>query len=192
MVYVERSLVEMVESQVIATISKPESVQKAITSEANIAFLMTGDILTVPQYLQELRTAGMKIFIHMEFIEGLSNHKSSVQYVAKEWQPDGIITTRSQLIKTAKEEGLLTIQRIFLLDQTALNKGIEMIQSCRPDAIEVLPGLMPRVIFEITEKTHLPVIAGGLIREKKEILEALKAGALATSISDPSLWNLGL
>lgn len=192
MIRVERSIVNMVESQVIATISKPESVQKAIDSEANMAFLLTGDLLSVSEYVTKLKGAGMRVFIHMEFIDGLSNHRSSVEYIAKEWKPDGIITTKSQLIKTAKEAGLLTIQRIFLLDQTALNKGIEMIQSCRPDAIEVLPGLMPRVIYEITEKTHLPVIAGGLIRDKQEILDALKAGALATSISDPSLWNVGI
>jgi glycerol uptake operon antiterminator len=188
----QSSIVDMVQSQVIAAISSPELIDKAIKSEANIAFLLTGNLLTIEQYIKRLKESGMYVFVHLDFIEGISNHKSAIQYIAKEWKPEGIITTRSQQIKIAKEEGLLTIQRVFLLDQSAFNKGIEMVKSCKPHAIEVLPGLMPRVIYEITELTHLPLIAGGLIREKEEILQALQAGALATSIGDPSLWNLGV
>lgn len=186
------SIIDMVQSQVIAAISNPEVIDEAIKSEVNIAFLLTGDILTMKGYVNRLRESGMYVFIHLDFIEGISNHKSAIKYIAKEWEPEGIITTRSQLIKTATEEGFLTIQRVFLLDQSALNKGIEMIKSCKPDAIEILPALMPRVIYEMTELTPLPLIAGGLIREKKEILQALEAGALATSVGSPSLWNLGI
>ncbi|MDQ0337945.1 glycerol uptake operon antiterminator [Caldalkalibacillus uzonensis] len=185
-------IVDMVQSQVIASIHQPELIEEAVDSEANIAFLLTGDLLTIKDYVDRLKSAGMPVFIHLDFIEGLSNHKSAIQYVAREWQPDGIITTRNQLIKAAKEEGLLTIQRIFLLDSSALKRGIELVRACQPDAIEVLPGLMPRVIYELTEELPIPLIAGGLIREKEEILEALRAGALATSVGDPKLWNLDL
>lgn len=186
------SIVDMVRSQVIAAVSKPSLIDEAIKSEANIAFLLTGDLLSIKDYVQRLQSSGMQVFIHLDFIGGLSNDRSAIQYIAQKWKPEGIITTRGYLIKFAKEEGLRTIQRIFLLDQTALKKGIEMIKQHKPDAIEVLPGLMPRVIYEITEQTKIPLIAGGLIREKEEIIEALRAGALATSISIPKLWSIGL
>lgn len=51
---------------------------------------------------------------------------------------------------------------------------------------------MPKIIDQITKQTHLPVIAGGLISDKQEIMNGLKAGALAISSGDPSLWNLDL
>jgi glycerol uptake operon antiterminator len=187
-----KSILDMVESQVIASISKPALIDQAIKSQANIAFLLTGDLLTIKDYVERLKNAGMYVFIHMDFIEGISNDKSGIKYVAQIIQPEGIITTKNHLIRVAKDEGLITIQRIFTIDQSAVDKGIQLIKSCKPDAIEVLPGLMPRVIYEITELTNLPVIAGGLIKEKHEIMEALRAGALATSISNPELWNIGL
>ncbi|WP_188622643.1 glycerol-3-phosphate responsive antiterminator [Caldalkalibacillus thermarum] len=189
---VNSPIVDMVQSQVIAAIHKPELIDEAVGSKANIAFLLTGDLLAIKDYVHRLKSAGMSVFIHFDFIEGLSNHKSAIQYAAREWQPDGIITTRNQLIKAAKEEGLLTIQRIFLIDSSALKRGIELVRSCGPDAIEVLPGLMPRVIYELTEELPIPLIAGGLIKHKEEILEALRAGALATSVGDPKLWHLDL
>lgn len=131
-------------------------------------------------------------FVHVDFIEGLSNTKSAIEYIANVWQPKGIITTKSNLIKFAKEEGLMTVQRIFLIDGSAMRKGIEIAHSGRPDAIEVLPGIMPSIIDNLTKLTHLPIIAGGLISEKQQIIDGLQAGALAISAGDPKLWNLDL
>jgi glycerol uptake operon antiterminator len=188
----KKSIVDMVESQVIAAISEPDLIDLAIKSKANIAFLLTGDILSIKEYIHRLQQSGMYVFIHMDFIKGISNDQSGIKYIAQEIRPEGIITTKNHLIKVGNEEGLLTIQRIFTIDQSAVDKGIQSIKSCRPDAIEVLPGVIPRVIYEITELTNLPVIAGGLIKEESEIMEALRAGSLATSVSKPYLWNLGI
>ncbi|MDV2687136.1 glycerol-3-phosphate responsive antiterminator, partial [Alkalihalophilus lindianensis] len=90
-------------------------------------------------------------------------------------------------MKYAKEEKLMAIQRIFLIDKSAVEKGIEMSRNCKPDAIEVLPGLMPSIIDQLTRQVDLPIIAGGLISSKKEILQGLRAGALAISAGDSSL-----
>jgi glycerol uptake operon antiterminator len=185
-------LVNMVESQLIASIKDQKDIDKAIKSSANIAFLLTGDILTVENYIKQLQKAGMYIFIHLDFIEGLSNTKSAIKYIADVWEPTGIITTKINMIKYAKEEGLITIQRIFLIDRAAIEKGIEMVKSCKPDAVEVLPGLMPKVIDQLSRQLKLPLIVGGLIQEKKDILLALEAGALAVSSGNPAMWNFDL
>lgn len=188
----KKSIVDIVESQVIAAVSSEDLIDQAIKSKSNIAFLLTGDIFTLEDYVKRLKDGQMNVFIHMDFIEGISSDKSGIRYIAQQIKPDGIITTKTHLIREAKEYGLITIQRIFMLDQNAYDKGIKMVKQCQPDAIEVLPGLMPRVIYDITDQTNLPVIAGGLIKKESEILEALRAGALATSIGKPSLWNIGI
>ncbi|WP_343042091.1 glycerol-3-phosphate responsive antiterminator [Ornithinibacillus caprae] len=185
-------MVDLFESQIIATITTPEQIPLAIESHSNVTFLLAGDLLTSPSYINELKDAGMIVFIHLDLIEGLANDRSAIRYVAKNWKPDGIITTKTHLIKFAKDEGMLTVQRLFLIDQHAVQKGIEIANKCQPDAIEVLPGIMPRVTYEITEKTRLPVIVGGLIKYEDEIHAALRAGALAASLSDQKLWNLGI
>jgi glycerol uptake operon antiterminator len=185
-------MVDLFESQIIATITTPEQIPLAIESNSNVTFLLVGDLSSSNAYIKELKDAGMIVFLHLDLIEGLANDRSAIKYVAKNWKPDGIITTKTNLIKFAKEEGLLTVQRLFLIDQQAIQKGIEIANTCKPDAIEVLPGIMPRIIYEITEKTRFPVIVGGLIKYEDEIHAALRAGALAASLSDQKLWNVGI
>ena len=60
----------------------------------------------------------------------------------------------------------------------------------RPDALDILPGLMPPMIRRVREQTGLPVLTGGLITQKAEILQALEAGALAISTTDPAVWSM--
>jgi glycerol uptake operon antiterminator len=191
-VQMKRNLTDIVQSQVIASIKEEADLEKAVQSNANIVFILTGNLITMNDYLKKLKEAGKTTFIHIDFIEGLSNTKSAIKYIAEIWKPAGIITTKSNLIKYAKEEGLMTIQRLFLIDRNALAKGIEIAHNCKPDAIEVLPGLMPAVIDKLTTMTALPIIAGGLISNKEDILNGLRAGALAISSGDPRLWNLDL
>lgn len=186
------NIVDLVQSQVIASVKKQEHLEKAIHSNANIVFLLTGDLMSTKKYLDTLKAHGKDAFIHVDFIDGLANTRSAIDFIADNWQPKGIITTKTHLIKHAKEKGLMTIQRIFLIDGNALNKGIELSQATKPDAIEVLPGLMPNIIDRLTKKTHLPIIAGGLISTQTEIENGLKAGALAISAGNPKLWNLDL
>ncbi|WP_042143623.1 glycerol-3-phosphate responsive antiterminator [Paucisalibacillus sp. EB02] len=185
-------IVDLVQSQVIASVKNKEHLESAAKSHSNIIFLLTGDLMTTQQYLNVLKENNKTTFVHVDFIDGLSNTKSAIKFIAEVWQPKGIITTKSNLIKFAKEEGLMAIQRIFLIDKNAMKKGIEIAHSCRPDAIEVLPGIMPNIIDSLTKLTHLPIIAGGLVSTKKQINDGLKAGALAISSGDPKLWNLDL
>ncbi|GAF66246.1 putative transcriptional antiterminator [Bacillus sp. TS-2] len=186
------SMVDLVESQVISAINKPELIDDAIRSQSNVAFLLTGDILSLPKYIQRLKDADMHVFVHLDFIEGISNDKSGIKYIARVLKPVGIITTKSHLIRFAKEEGMVTIQRLFLIDNSAIKKGISMVEKSKPDALEILPGIMPRVIYDLTEKVSLPLIAGGLIQTEEEILSSLRAGALAISVGSTNLWNLDL
>ncbi|WP_174733579.1 glycerol-3-phosphate responsive antiterminator [Mesobacillus harenae] len=186
------NIVDMVESQMIASIKNEKDIDMAIKSSSNIAFLLTGNLINIEDHIRRLRSANMHIFVHLDFIDGISNTKSAVSYIAKVWKPTGIITTKSNLIKFAKEEGLMAVQRIFLIDFGAVQKGIEMAKSCKPDAVEVLPGLMPQIIDKLTKEIHLPLIAGGLISERADVLAALESGALAVSSGNPSMWNLNL
>ncbi|MBS4204837.1 glycerol-3-phosphate responsive antiterminator [Lederbergia citrea] len=185
-------LVDMVESQIIASVKKESDLQTALNSKANIVFLLTGDLMTISDYINQIQQAGKYVFIHLDFIDGLSNSKNAISYVAKNWKPTGIITTKSHVVKFAKEVGLKTIQRIFLLDRSAIKKGVEMAKSCQPDALEILPGIIPKIIDELSSELAFPIIAGGLITELTEVHAALEAGALAVSSGDPNMWNFDL
>lgn len=185
-------LVDMVESQIIASVQNEQDLQRSLTSNANIVFLLTGNLMTIADYIKQLKEAGKYVFIHLDFIDGISNSKNALSYVAESWKPTGIITTKSHIVKMANEVGLMTIQRIFLLDRSAIQKGIEMVKSCRPDAVEIMPGIMPKIIDELSSELNFPIIAGGLITQISEVHDALQAGALAVSSGDPEMWNFDL
>ncbi|MDW0116142.1 glycerol-3-phosphate responsive antiterminator [Sporosarcina thermotolerans] len=148
--------------------------------------------MTIANYIEQLRKADKHVFLHMDFIDGISNSRSALSYVAEYWKPTGIITTKTNVVKAAKELGLRTIQRIFLLDQAAITKGIEMVKSCQPDAVEILPGIIPKVIDQLSRELDYPIIAGGLITDLSEVYEALQVGALAVSSGDPEMWKFDL
>lgn len=88
----------------------------------------------------------------------------------------------------AKQFDLFCIQRLFILDSQALKTGFASTKQIVPDAIEVMPGIIPSVISEISVDVHQPVIAGGLVKTKEEVINALKSGAIAVSTSEKSLW----
>lgn len=185
-------IVDLVQSQIIASVKKEDDIDNAIHSNANIVFLLTGNLITTKRYIERIQQANKEAFIHFDFIDGLANSKSAIEFVAEMWKPRGIITTKSNLIQHAKNAGLLTVQRLFLIDRSAMKKGLEIAHRFNPDAIEVLPGIMPSIIEELTKLTPLPIIAGGLISNEAEIMQGLEAGALAISAGNRKLWNINV
>ncbi|NOU94823.1 glycerol-3-phosphate responsive antiterminator [Paenibacillus sp. LMG 31456] len=181
-------IVDLVEHQTIAAVQRVEDMDLAINSKVNIVFLLVGSIFNIKDLVDQVKAADKQVFIHMEFIEGIAADRSGVAYVAQYIQPTGIISTKSNLIRGAKEAGLMAIQRIFLIDRSAVVRGIKAAEQSKPDAIEVMPGIMPRVIREMTDMTSLPIIAGGLVGTHEEIESALEAGALAVSAGTSELW----
>ena len=53
-----------------------------------------------------------------------------------------------------------------------------------------LPGLMPKMIRRLVQDTGKPVIAGGLISDKEDVTNALSAGAVAVSTTNPAVWRM--
>ncbi len=182
-------IVDLVEHQVIAAVEKEDGLEEALQSKCNVIFLLCGTIFTVQALVERIKQAGKHVFVHMEFVEGIAADRSGVTYIAHTVRPTGIISTKSAVIRLAREQGLMTIQRIFLIDRSALERGVRSAETSKPDAIEAMPGIMPRIIGELTQMTELPIVAGGLISTGREIDDTLQAGALAVSAGSPVLWN---
>lgn len=140
--------------------------------------------------VQAAKKAKKKVILHIDLIQGLKADAYGIEYLVREVKPDGIVSTRSNVIAMAKKNKLMTIQRLFLLDSHALEHNIKLINQVKPDYIEILPGIIPSVIAEVHEQTGIPVIAGGLIRTKEDVELAYGGGAVAISTSQAELWEL--
>lgn len=131
-----------------------------------------------------------KMIYHVDLIHGLKNDDYATEYICQQFEPYGLISTKSSVILKAKQKGVIAIQRMFLIDSHALDRSYRLIEKTKPDYIEVLPGAMPWMIKEVKEKTNIKIFAGGLIRSKNEVEEALHAGADAITTSKQELWEL--
>jgi glycerol uptake operon antiterminator len=187
--YSVRQAVEALENDpVIAAVKTREGACEAAKSQVSVVFVLGGSILTMGDIVAELAHGGKAAFLHMDLIEGIGRDEAGLAYASAHWKPAGIITTRAQLVKAARELGLLAVQRVFLLDSASIKSGIQLIDQCRPDFVEVMPGVIPKAIGQFRTAGR-PVIAGGMVTERSEVIEALKAGALAVSTSSRELWD---
>ncbi len=178
------------DTPIIAAVSHLEKLEGALKSPCEIIFLLTGNILNLREIVKKAKDGGKDIYIHLDLMEGFSKDAIALKYIHENIKPDGIITTKSNLVKQAKEMGIFAIQRLFVIDSLSLETGIKSIRTTKPNAIEILPGIMPKVIKKINQETKIPVIAGGLINDKEDVIESLKAGAAAVSTSKEENWFL--
>ena len=177
-------------SPIIAVIRDDVSFELVLKSPVCCVLLAYGELVSVGAAVRKLIAAEKLGFLNFDLIDGFGSDQAAVRFVAQRIRPHGIRSTRSQLIKAAHKEGLLTIQSLFLLDSLAVKNGLRSALGSSPTAVEVLPGIMPRVIRDISSKCPLPIIAGGLIRSLKEAENALAAGAAGCATAEKSLWDL--
>ena len=57
------------------------------------------------------------------------------------------------------------------------------------DMVEIMPGVVGKVIAALKECISVPVIAGGLIETREEVDAALASGAAAVSTGKAELWE---
>lgn len=180
----------LAEEPIIAAVKDEQGLSIALHSNAEVLFLLFGDIVTIGNVVSEIHIKGKKAIVHLDLIEGLAPKEVSVDFIAQHTSADGIISTKGALTKRAKNAGLVSIQRIFLLDSMALKNAARYVSDDSSDFIEILPGLMPKIIRHIRESTGKPIIAGGLISDKEDIIAALDAGAIGVSSTNQDVWNM--
>ena len=179
---------------VIAAVKSDAGLQAAVEmEEIQVIFVLYRDVCTIPEILERIKAAGKKAMVHIDLIAGLSAKEISVEFIARQTRADGIITTKPALVRRAKELGIFAVLRFFVIDSLAL-KNIENLEmqcgTSRPDFIEVLPGVMPKVLGRIAKVSRIPMIAGGLITEKEDVIAALSVGAIAVSSTNQDVWKL--
>ncbi|MCI4171137.1 glycerol-3-phosphate responsive antiterminator, partial [Bacillus spizizenii] len=76
-----------------------------------------------------------------DLIQGIKHDEYGAEFICQDNKPAGIISTRSNVIAKAKQKNIYAIQRLFLLDTSAMEKSMEFVGNHKPDFIEVLPGI---------------------------------------------------
>lgn len=187
----EQKFYDIVEGNpVIAAIKDMAGLEECCKCEdVKIVFILFGDLCSIGEIVQKVKSAEKIAMVHVDLINGLAAKEIAVEFIGRNTKADGIITTKPALIKKGRELGLNTVLRYFLIDSMAL-ETIKQSQNAKPDFIEVLPGVMPKIIQEVCNITKTPIIAGGLIKDKEGVMGALGAGAVAVSTTNANVWKL--
>lgn len=175
---------------IIAAVSNLDNLEEALKSPCDIIFMLTGDIFNLKMIVEKVKAAGKSIYIHVDLIDGFSKDQVALKYINENIKPDGIITTKTNLIKKAKELNIFVVQRIFILDSLSIESGLKAVGSVRPDALEILPGTITKTIKWISDKIRIPIIASGLVEDKEDVILSLKAGSLGISTSKQDIWYM--
>ncbi|PYZ94023.1 glycerol-3-phosphate responsive antiterminator GlpP [Salipaludibacillus keqinensis] len=176
-------------SKILPAIRDLKDLDKVAKSDYEYIVLLNTHIGQLKSLVKMLKEHDKKVLLHADLVQGLKSDEYAAQFLCRDIRPEGLISTRKNVLLTAKKANLLTVQRLFLLDSIALESSYNMIETTQPDCIEVLPGIIPHIIKEIYEKTKIPIIAGGLIRSDEEVRAALEAGASAVTTSNKQLWQ---
>lgn len=173
---------------VIAAVKDEKGLKRCFESECQVVFILYGNLCNIAEIVGEVKRHGKIAIVHADLALGINPREIAIDYIKENTLADGIISTKPQLVKRASELGLFGILRTFIIDSMAISTIKKQIDTFHPNMVEVMPGIMPMVLTELRDYTNIPIIAGGLIRDKKDIIAAFSAGADAISTTKEELW----
>lgn len=175
---------------VIASVKDASALDEVLASDRGVVFVLYGSVLDVADVVDRAKDAGKTVFVDVDLLDGFSSREVVVTWIAEHTRADGVLSTKSNLVRAAKRAGLVAVQRFFLVDSFSYHQLPRVVEQAKPDAIEILPGCMPRVITWLRDDTAVPVIAGGLVCDKADVVAALGAGAIAVASSNRDVWGM--
>ena len=177
-------------SPVITAVKDDAGLNHAMGRDCAIVFILYGNICNIGDIVETIKEHGKLAIVHVDLIVGLSFKEIAVDFIKENTRADGIISTKPMLVKRAKELGLIGGQRTFMIDSIALDNTKKQLATFRPDFMEIMPGVMPKVLRRVRENTSVLLVAGGLLSDKQDIMAAFQAGADAVSTTKEELWGL--
>ncbi|WP_148265328.1 glycerol-3-phosphate responsive antiterminator [Desulfosporosinus orientis] len=184
----------LIKSRIVPAVKHLEDLTEVLNIPGvSVVILIGGDINDLEGVLKvRSRYPEKSLLAHVDLIEGIGKDEAGMRYL-KRLGLEGVVSVKWQLLRYAKENNLLTVQRLFLVDSEAIRTGLKVIKKVTPDAIEILPATVPKfAIEEFLKVTDLSILGGGLLRTAEDVHTALNNGLTAVTASRRNLWKLRL
>jgi glycerol uptake operon antiterminator len=177
------------DTPIIAAVKNHKELSSALSSSSKVIFVLYGNILEIESISKKIVEKDKIAIVHIDLIEGPASKEISIRFIKNRTSFHGIVTTKHPLVKISKACGLYTIFRMFIFDSLSLDNAKKHLSN-ESDAIEILPGVIPKVIKSLSLMSEKPIIVGGLIESKNEVIEALNSGATCVSTTYENIWNI--
>ena len=178
------------ESPIIAAIKSWEGLEKSLKSECKVVFVLFGTICDIDQIVARIKDAGKVAIVHVDMIQGLSTKRVAVDFIAHNTRADGNYQHEKIHWWSARRRwDFMSIREPLLWNSIALDtlkKQIEMVPTgCSRDHAG---GDAEEFLRSMREYTDIPLIAGGLLSDKKDVMAAFEAGTDAISATNEAVW----
>ncbi|HXM57141.1 MAG TPA: glycerol-3-phosphate responsive antiterminator [Candidatus Dormibacteraeota bacterium] len=173
-----------------AAVKSAAELDDAVGSHAGVVFLLRGDGLELAATVRRVHDAGKLAVVHIDLVDGLAADIAGVRWLARSGA-DAIISSHGQAVRAIRAEGLVAIQRLLCISQSAIEQGLAAVGRSQPHIVELLPGvILPDVADLVLPRLAVPLLAGGFVRSAEDVSRLVAAGALAVTTSEPALWNV--
>jgi glycerol uptake operon antiterminator len=178
-------------SRIIPAIRGPEYINAAIASPSAIVWLLYGTPLTLPEIVRQVRSAGKLPIANLDLLTGFAHDADGIALLAAEGVA-GVVSTRQSVLRAARAQGIIAVQRTFVVDSIAVGNITRALQHFLPDAVELLPAAAAPLCVSALHAAQptLPVIATGLVTSMRQVDDLIRCGVSSVATSDISLWVL--
>jgi glycerol uptake operon antiterminator len=177
------------ENPIVAAVKDNEDLEVALKSDLKVIFVLFGNIISIKDISKKIFENNKIGILHIDLVEGLSSSEFALKFLKENTDFKGVISIKPQVLRNAKKIGFIAIQRVFMIDSLSKeNMKNHLVKEC--DAVEILPGLLFKIIKELSSTLDKPLIAGGLISDKEDVVETLKSGATCISTTKKEIWSM--
>ena len=110
---------------IIPAIKDEKGLAEVLESESELVFILTSNLFNIKSMVKRLKEREKIVFVHADLVDGLSHSTYALEYLIKNTELDGIISTKHSIIKNAKKMEVMVIQRFFLLDSLSLENTLK-------------------------------------------------------------------
>ncbi|MFI9612067.1 glycerol-3-phosphate responsive antiterminator [Streptomyces sp. NPDC052023] len=175
---------------IVASVKDEAGLKAVLEAECKVVFLLYGSVLDLTETVATLKAAGKIVFVNVDLLEGFGGKEIVVRYVKERTEADGVLSSKAHMVRAARELGLYAVHRFFLIDSMSYRNLAKHVAMSKADSVEILPGCMPRVIGWVVADIDVPLIAGGLVCDRDDVIAALGAGAAAIASSNQEVWTM--
>ena len=184
-------IIECLELNPIIAAIRDDGWDAALHSPAQVLFYLSAEVLTVAERIRQAHEAGKYVLVHADLAEGIGKDRAGLRYLAK-CGADGILSTKAQLIRYAKELELITVQRFFVLDSRGMESIDEMLRTSCPHLMEIMPGVIPKAISKFSKVLNLRAKAVAVCtptcRMPNAVINLFNAGVLLVTIASTKFF----
>ena len=171
----------------LPAISSMKEYEKFLKSSLDWCILLDLHISLLEGMIKEAHNANKKVMVHLDLIKGVSTDEYGCEFLCQKLKCDGIISTKSKVIESAKKNKKIAIQRMFLIDSRSLEKGLNQLRVSVPDYVEILPGIAYEILPMVKDCLTTPLMSGGLIKSCEMIDRCFEYGATLVSVGSLEL-----